>query len=385
MSLIPLRSLPEATVRYGLGQGVLNVNAVAQTKVVIEVHEMFRSVATLQRADLANGFTGGRTDFMSVMLTDKKIGAENIVDAVKKYGADSEILIVLHPDHGRGYNPCVVAIKGGYIPVMIDGLSLPFKEDIGLTREVVKYARARSVSVEGELGVLVGVEDHVFSASPTCTNPPDAVEFLRQTDVDALATSYGTIHDAPKGKDAELRKEIAIAIREYMNHMGIFGALVFHSPPTVPKYIVGEISAMGSELTNTYGISTEELKAATSVNISKINVDTDTRLAATRNTKELFVKYPEKRTSVSIGPTYELLKAKKNQFDPRVFPPLAMNMVICGNVPDGGVAAIISYVERDVKEAVGALIVGFGSFGKVPPVEQVSLGEMAERYRKMEK
>lgn len=382
MPLIPLRPLLEATVKYGFGQGAFNVNAVAQAKAAIEVHEMFRSAAILQGADLANGFMGGRTDFMNATLEDKKAGAKNIANAVKKYGADSEIPIVLHLDHGRDFDSCVAAIEGGYTSVMIDGSSLPFQENIELTREVVKYAHARGVSVEGELGVLAGVEDHVFSASSTYTNPLDAVEFFQKTEVDALAISYGTMHGASKGKDVKLRKEIAIAIRECMNHAGIFGALVSHGSSTVPKYIVDEINGLGGELSNTYGISIDELKAAIPCGISKINVDTDIRLAVTRNMKELFARYPEKQTSASIGAIYELLETKKNQFDPRAFLPPIMDTVMYGNIPDEDVAAIVDCVERGVKEVVGTLIVQFGSFGKAPLVEQVSLDEMAERYKK---
>lgn len=383
MPLIPLRPLMEATIKYGFGQGAFNVNAVAQAKAAIEVHEMFRSPAILQGADLANGFMGGRTDFMNATLEDKKIGAKNIADAVKKYGADSEIPIVLHLDHGRDFDSCVAAISGGYTSVMIDGSSLSFDENVELTREVVKYAHARGVSVEGELGVLAGVEDHVFSASSTYTNPLKAVEFFRKTGVDALAISYGTMHGASKGKDVKLRKEIATAIRECLSHEGIFGALVSHGSSTVPKYIVDEINALGGELTNTYGIAVEELQAAIPCGINKINVDTDIRLAVTRNMKELFVKYPELRTSASIGEIYELLEAKKSQFDPRVFLPPIMDTVMKGTIPDEDVAAIVNCVERGVKEVVGTLIVQFGSFGKAPLVEQVTLEEMIERYKKI--
>ena len=383
MPLIPLRPLMEATIKYGFGQGAFNVNAVAQAKAAIEVHEMFRSPAILQGADLANGFMGCRTDFMNATLEDKKIGAKNIADAVKKYGADSEIPIVLHLDHGRDFDSCVAAISGGYTSVMIDGSSLPFDENVELTREVVKYAHARGVSVEGELGVLAGVEDHVFSASSTYTNPLKAVEFFRKTGVDALAISYGTMHGASKGKDVKLRKEIATAIRECLSHEGIFGALVSHGSSTVPKYIVDEINALGGELTNTYGIAVEELQAAIPCGINKINVDTDIRLAVTRNMKELFVKYPELRTSASIGEIYELLEAKKSQFDPRVFLPPIMDTVMKGTIPDEDVAAIVNCVERGVKEVVGTLIVQFGSFGKAPLVEQVTLEEMIERYKKI--
>lgn len=382
MSLIPLRPLMEASAKYGFAQGAFNVNAVAQAKATIEVHEMFRSAAILQGADLANGFMGGRTDFMNATIEDKKIGARNIAAAVKTYGADSEIPIVLHLDHGRNFESCVAAIEGGYTSVMIDGSSLPFDENVELTREVVKYAHARGVSVEGELGVLAGVEDHVFSASSTYTNPLSAVEFFRKTGVDALAISYGTMHGASKGKDVKLRKEIAVAIRECLNHEGIFGALVSHGSSTVPQYIVDEINQLGGNLTNTYGIAIRELKEAAACGINKINVDTDIRLAVTRNMKELFEKYPQKRNSASIGAIYELLETKKDQFDPRVFLTPIMPTVMTGVIPDDDVAAIVSCVEKGVKEVVGTLIVQFGSYGKAPLIEQVTLEEMAGRYKK---
>lgn len=382
MSLIPLRPLMEASAKYGFAQGAFNVNAVAQAKAAIEVHEMFRSAAILQGADLANGFMGGRTDFMNATIEDKKIGARNIAAAVKTYGADSEIPIVLHLDHGRNFESCAAAVEGGYTSVMIDGSSLPFDENVELTREVVKYAHARGVSVEGELGVLAGVEDHVFSASSTYTNPLSAVEFFRKTGVDALAISYGTMHGASKGKNVKLRKEIAIAIRECLNHEGIFGALVSHGSSTVPQYIVDEINQLGGNLTNTYGIAIRELKEAAACGINKINVDTDIRLAVTRNMKELFEKYPQKRNSASIGAIYELLETKKDQFDPRVFLTPIMPTVMTGAIPDDDVAAIVSCVEKGVKEVVGTLIVQFGSYGKAPLVEQVTLEEMAERYKK---
>ena len=383
MALIPLRPLLETVNKYHFAQGAFNVNAVAQAKAVIEVHEVFRSAAILQGADLANGFMGGRVDFANATLEDKIVGAKNIADAVKKYGADSEIPVVLHLDHGKNFDSCKAAIAGGYTSVMIDGSSLPFDENVELTREVVKYAHERGVSVEGELGVLAGVEDHVFSNTSTYTNPLSAIDFIRKTGVDALAISYGTMHGASKGKDVKLRKEIPTAIRECLNHEGIFCALVSHGSSTVPKYIVDEINALGGCLTNTYGISIDELKAAIPCGIGKIIVDTDIRLAVTRNMKEFFAKYPEKRTSASIGGIYELLEAKKDQFDPRAFLAPIMDTVMYGNIPDDDVAAIIACIEKGVKEAVGTLIVEFGSFGKAPLVEQVGLDEMAERYKKM--
>ena len=383
MPLIPLRPLLETVDKYHYAQGAFNVNAVAQAKAAIEVHEMFRSAAILQGADLANGFMGGRTDFQNATLEDKKIGAKNIANAVKKYAEDSPIPVVLHLDHGKNFDSCKAAIEGGYTSVMIDGSSLPFDENVELTREVVKYAHERGVSVEGELGVLAGVEDHVFSATSTYTNPLKAVEFFKKTGVDALAISYGTMHGASKGKNVKLRKEIVIAIKECMMHEGIFGVLVSHGSSTVPKYIVDEINALGGNIQNAHGISVDELKAAIPCGIGKINVDTDIRLAVTRNMKELFHNYPEKRNSPSIGGVYKLLEEKKAQFDPRAFLPPIMDTVMYGNVPDEDVAALVAVIEKGVKEAIGTLIVQFGSFGKAPLVEQASLDEMAERYKKM--
>ena len=140
MPLVPMRAILEATEKYNYAQGAFNVNAVAQAKAVIEVHEMFRSAAIIQGADLANAFMGGRTDFANGTLEDKKIGANNIANAVKKYGENSSIPVALHLDHGKSIEACLAAMDGGYTSVMIDGSHLPFEDNIALTREVVKQS-----------------------------------------------------------------------------------------------------------------------------------------------------------------------------------------------------------------------------------------------------
>jgi len=379
-----MRAILDAADKFDYAQGAFNVNAVAQAKAVIEVHEMFRSPAILQGADLANGFMGGRTDFMNATIEDKKKGAKNIADAVRKYGENSPIPIALHLDHGRNYESCVAAIDAGYTSVMIDGSSLPFDENVELTREVVKYAHERGVTVEGELGVLAGVEDHVFSEESTYTNPLKAVDFFKKTGVDALAISYGTMHGASKGKDTKIRKEIAIAIKECLRHERITGYLVSHGSSTVPRYIVDEINTLGGDITNAYGIDVNQLIEVSHCGINKINVDTDIRLAVTRNMRELFAKEPELKNSPSIGAIYELLEKNKAAFDPRVFITPIMNTVMYGEIPDNDVARICKCIEDGVKEVVGTLIVKFGSFGKAPKVEVVTLEQMAERYKRGE-
>ncbi len=382
MALVPLKPVLDAARKGGYAQGAFNVNAVCQAKAVIEVHEMLRSAAILQGADLANAFMGGRADFANGTVEDKIVGAKNIGDAVKKYGEKSPIPVVLHLDHGRDMESVKAAIAGGYTSVMIDGSSLPLEENMELTREVVKYAHPRGVSVEGELGVLAGVEDHVFAASSTYTNPLTAVEFVRSTKVDALAISYGTMHGPSKGKDVKLRREIPIAIRECLAHEGLDCALVSHGSSTVPAYIVREINALGGDIKNAYGISLAELKAAIPAGINKINVDTDIRLAVTRNMRELFATRPELQESPSIGGVYQLLKGHPENPDPRAFLPPVYDTVMYGVVEDDDRAALVAAIEVGVKEAVATLVVEFGSFGHYPDVETVTLEEMAERYEK---
>jgi fructose-bisphosphate aldolase class II len=381
MPIVPLRPLLEATEKYNFAFGAFNVNAHAQVKAAIEVHEMFRSAAILQGADLANGFLGGRGDFLNSTLEDKKAGAKNLGNIVKKYGTYSPIPIVLHLDHGKDFESVKAAIDGGYTSVMIDGSALPYEENVELTREVVKYAHARGVSVEGELGVLAGVEDHIFSDASTYTNPLKAVDFFRKTQADALAISYGTMHGAVKGKNVKLRNEIVIAIKECLRHENLFGVLVSHGSSTVPKYIVDEINGLGGEIKNADGIAISELRKAIECGIGKINVDTDIRLAVTRNLKEFFKFNPSKQNSPSIGKIYELLEEKKNQFDPRAFLTPIMDTVMYGTVPDDDIAGILECMEKGVKEVVGTLIVDFGSVGKAPLVECVTLEEMIERYK----
>ncbi len=381
MPLVPLRPVLEAAEAHGYAQGAFNVNAVCQAKAVIEIHELLRAPAILQGADLANAFMGGRADFQNGTLEDKKKGAKNIAAAVKKYGEQSPIPVVLHLDHGRDFDSCVAAIEGGYTSVMIDGSSLPYEENVELTREVVKYAHPRGVSVEGELGVLAGVEDHVFAANSTYTNPLTAVDFLKKTGADALAISYGTMHGASKGKDVKLRREIPTAIRECLNHEGVSAFLVSHGSSTVPQYIVNEINALGGDIQNAYGISKDELKAAIPCGIRKINVDTDIRLAVTRNLRELFRDFPQLKNDPVVGPVWKLLDEKRAAFDPRAFLPPIMDTVMYGTGEGPALAAITGAIEKGVKEAVGTLIVEFGSVGRYPLVKLDTLEDMILRYK----
>lgn len=380
MPVIPMKPILDAADKYGYGQGAFNMNSVSQIKAAIEIHEILRSPAILQGAELANGFMGGQVDFKTSTLEDIRRGAKNIGDAVWKYAEHSRIPVVLHLDHGTNLDVVKACIDGGYTSVMIDGSSKSFEDNMEITREVVKYAHARGVSVEGELGVLAGVEDHVFSATSTYTNPLDALEFIKKTGVDSLAISYGTMHGPNKGKNVKLRREIVIAIKEILRHEGIECSMVSHGSSTVPRYLVDDLEKMGSKLASAEGIAVDEIKKAIDAGIAKINVDTDLRLAVTRNMREYFNDFEEKRTSPSIGGVHRDLAANLNQVDPRAVFGSIMDSVMHGTMADDDVAALNKVVERGVQEILGQLITQFGSAGKMSLVELKSMEDMKKIY-----
>lgn len=383
--LVNIRDILSNADKNKYAQGAFNVNAVSQIEAAINIHELFRSPAILQGANLANGFMGGRVDFQNSTIEDKRMGAKNIAYAVKKFEKNSSIPIALHLDHGNDYESCVVAIDCGYTSVMIDGSSLPFDENVELTREVVKFAHKRGVSVEGELGILAGVEDDITSEKSTYTNPMKAIDFFKRTGADALAISYGTKHGPNKGKDAVIRKEIPIAIRECMLHEGINGFLVSHGSSTIPKYIVDDINKFGGKLSNMYGISIDQLVEVSKYGINKINVDTDIRLAVTRNIRELLNSKPQLKKEETIKTISDLLEKDFSIIDPRAYLYPMMNTLMYGEIPNSYVNEIILAIERGVKEIIGELIVNFGSYGRASEIKCHTLDEMAEWYRMMEK
>lgn len=309
-------------------------------------------------------------------------GAKRIGDAVRKYGENSPVPIALHLDHGKSLESVKACIDGGYTSVMIDGSSLPYEQNVELTREVVKLAHPYGVSVEGELGVLAGVEDHVFSATSTYTNPIQAVDFFKKTGCDALAISYGTCHGANKGKDTKIRREIAIATKECMMHEGIHGFLVSHGSSTVPQEYVQDINALGGQLENAFGIDVAQLVDVAHCGINKINVDTDIRMACTRNLLVMFEEHPELRESASIGQLYKDLKKNPKNFDPRNYVASIMDTITLGVVPDADVAKVVQCMKDGVTESIAPLLVQFGSYRKSHLIEVVTCEQMAERYKK---
>ena len=383
--LVPMRPILEAADKYHYGQGAFNMNSVGQIEAAVRIHELLRSGAILQGAEASNAFMGGELDFMHGSLEAKQKGAKNIGDAVKKYGADSPVPIALHLDHGKSLESVKACIAGGYTSVMIDGSSLPYEDNVELTREVVKYAHPFGVTVEGELGVLAGVEDHVFSATSTYTNPLQAIDFFKKTGCDALAISYVTCHGPNKGKDTKIRREIAIATKECMMHEGIHGFLVSHGSSTVPQEYVQQINAMGGKLENAFGIDVNQLADVAKCGINKINVDTDIRMACTRNLMELFRREPSLKTSSSVGALYEAMISQPANVDPRNYVASIMDTILYGTIPDADVGKVVQCMKDGVIESIAPLLVQFGSYRKSQLIEPVTLEMMADRYKKEEK
>lgn len=380
--LTSLKPLLEPAIKHSFAYGAFNVNSVAQVEAAIRMHEIFKSPVLLQGAELANAFMAGRTDFMNGTLEEKAKGMKILADAVRKYGENSPIPVVLHLDHGHSYESCKAAIDAGYTSVMIDGSSKPLEENMELTREVVKYAHSKGVSVEGELGVLAGEEDNVFAENSTYTHPLDAVRFVKNTGVDALAISYGTSHGAVKGKNVKLRKEIAIAINECLAHERLFCGLVSHGSSNVPAEVVAEINALGGQIGESHGIPIPQLKEVIQIGgIRKINVDTDIRLATTRNIRELFVKYPELLQDNYLAEIHALMAAKPGNFDPRGYLTPIMDTVMYGNVPTAEVQRLVDVVKDAIMEVTGKMVVEFGSYHMAPLVKVRSLEELAKEYQ----
>ncbi|MDR2413205.1 MAG: ketose-bisphosphate aldolase [Rickettsiales bacterium] len=204
----------------------------------------------------------------------------------------SDVGAALHLDHGGSFESCKAAIDLGFSSVMIDGSHLPFDENAALAKQVVEYAGKFDVSVEAELGVLAGIEDeNTFSEKNIYTNPDDVVKFADATGIDSLAIAIGTSHGAYKRKSdsEELRFDI---LQEISRRLPEF-PLVLHGASSIPQDLVKTVNEFGGRLTGARGIPVEQLRRAVSMNVCKINVDSDSRLAFMAGLRQSLSDHPE--------------------------------------------------------------------------------------------
>ena len=228
---------------------------------------------------------------------------------------DSNIDLALHLDHGADFEICKACIDGGFTSVMIDGSHHSFEDNIKVTKQVVEYAHAHGVVVEGELGRLAGVEDDVkvSAEDSSYTRPEEVEEFVSKTGVDSLAIAIGTSHGAYKFKPEQctrnadgvlvpppLRFDI---LEEVARRLPGF-PIVLHGASSVPQEYVKEINAIGGKLPDAVGIPEEQLRKAASMAVCKINIDSDIRLAMTAGIRRVMHDQPEvfdPRTYLSVA------------------------------------------------------------------------------------
>jgi fructose-bisphosphate aldolase class II len=221
------------------------------------------------------------------------------------------IPIVLHLDHGDTFETCKSCIEMGFSSVMIDGSHFSYEENVRLTKQVVEYAHQFDVTVEGELGVLAGIEDEVSSEHTSYTRPQEVEDFVKKTGVDSLAISIGTSHGAFKFKvkPGELPPPLRFDILEECEKRIPGFPIVLHGASSVPQDIVDEINKYGGKMENTAGVSEDQLRRAAKSAVCKINIDSDGRLAMTAAIRKVFVEKPgEFDPRNYLGPARDKLK-----------------------------------------------------------------------------
>ena len=273
MKLVTLKELLDWAVKKNRAVCAFNVNNMELIQAVTETANELGVPIILQ-------VSSGARKYASMIYLRKLV--EAAVESIK-------VPVALHLDHGDTFELCKDCIDSGFTSVMIDGSHHSFEDNIAITKKVVEYAKKHGVSVEGELGMLAGVEDEVSSEVSHYTDPDMAKEFVERTGVDALAISIGTAHGAFKYKsEPRLRFDI---LEEIQKRTSV--PLVLHGASSVTPQDVATINANGGVIKNALGVSEEYLAKCIPLGVRKINIDSDLRLAMTASIREYFNKNPE--------------------------------------------------------------------------------------------
>jgi fructose-bisphosphate aldolase class II len=284
MPLVAMRQLLDEAAGGGYGVGAFNVNNMEQIQAIMEAARETESPVIIQASRGARTYTNDR--FLIALMQA----------AGELY---PEIPVALHQDHGNSPETCISAIEQGFTSVMMDGSLLAdgktpseFEYNVSVTTEVVEYAHARGVSVEGELGTLGGIEDGVGSGVVHLTDPDQAVEFVERTGIDALAVAIGTSHGAYKFTSPPTGEVLSMNLIEEIHRRLPDTHLVMHGSSSVPKQLVDEINKYGGEIKPTWGVPVEEIQQGIRHGVRKINVDTDLRLAMTGAIRKVLTESP---------------------------------------------------------------------------------------------
>ena len=309
LGLVNTKEMFAKAIDGGYAVPAFNFNNMEQLQAIIMAAAETKSPVILQVSKGARNYAN---------QTLLRYMAEGAVEYAKELGWENP-QIVLHLDHGDSFETCKSCIDMGFSSVMIDGSHLPYEENIALTKKVVEYAHQFDVTVEGELGVLAGVEDEVSAAESHYTKPEEVVDFVSKTGCDSLAISIGTSHGAYKFTPEQctvdpqtgllvpppLAFDILAEIEKELPGFPI----VLHGSSSVPQEEVATINAYGGALKAAVGIPESQLRKAAESAVCKINIDSDSRLAMTAAIREVFAKNPaEFDPRKYLGPARENMK-----------------------------------------------------------------------------
>lgn len=282
MALVSGKQILDEARKKGYGVGAYNVNHMEQIQAIMAAAKETQSPVIIQASRGALKYS----NFTYLGYLMKAAVIEN-----------PDIPVAMHLDHGNSLESAIRAIELGFSSVMIDGSLMEdgktastYDYNVQVTRSVVKYAHERGVSVEAEIGTLGGIEDGVGSGKIHLTDPEEAKKFVDETDVDSLAIAIGTSHGAYKFKgSANLAFDVLKKIRTLIDI-----PIVLHGASSVPKELTDEVNKYGGKMPGATGVPMSNLQEAIKLGVSKINVDTDGRLAITAAIRKVFVETPEK-------------------------------------------------------------------------------------------
>lgn len=275
MPLVTTKEMFKKSMKEGFAIGAFNVNNMEIIQAIVDAAASQNSPVILQAS--ASAIKYARPNYLMKMV-------EAAVE-------ETNIPIAMHLDHGPDFETCKACIDAGFTSVMIDGSKYDFEENVALTKKVVDYAHERGVVVEAELGKLAGIEDDVNVSADDAmyTDPEQAKEFVERTGCDSLAIAIGTSHGAYKFKgEAKLRFDILAKIKELIPNTPI----VLHGASTVIPELVEMCNNYGGDIPGAKGVPDEILNEASKSGVSKINVDTDLRLAMTGAIRKVFAENP---------------------------------------------------------------------------------------------
>ena len=309
LGLVNTREMFKRAVDGGYAIPAFNFNNLEQLQAIITASSQLKSPVILQVSKGARNYANA---------TLLRYLAEGAVEYAKELGCNHPE-IVLHLDHGDSFELCKNCVDMGFSSVMIDGSSLPYEENIALTKKVVEYAHQHDVTVEAELGVLAGVEDEVVAEESHYTKPEEVIDFATRTGCDSLAISIGTSHGAYKFTPEQCTRDpktgrlvpppLAFDVLHEIEKKLPGVPIVLHGSSSVPQEYVDMINKYGGNLPNAVGIPEEQLREASKSAVCKINIDSDSRLAYTAGVRETLAEHPD-------------------YFDPRQYGKVARNYMI---------------------------------------------------------